>query len=60
MPAETIMPTDTQPAGHGGTPELPQPKTPLQWAELRGERTDALSEYQAQARQAAAERAETR
>ena len=56
MPAETIKPTEEQPAGHGDTPDLPQPKSPKEWAEQRGNGADALSQYQQASRQAAQSR----
>jgi len=43
MTTAKIKPTEEQPAGHGGTPDLPVPKTPKEWAEARGERSDAIS-----------------
>jgi hypothetical protein len=32
-----LLPSEAQPAGHGGTPDLPQPKTPMEWAQQRGQ-----------------------
>jgi len=45
MAAETILPTQQQPAGHGSTPDLPEPKSPTEWAEARAAGADALSRY---------------
>ena len=44
MPTAKIKPTEAQPAGHGATRDLPTPKTPKEWAEARGERSDAISQ----------------
>jgi hypothetical protein len=57
MPAETLLPTEAESAGHGATPELPKPKTPKEWAEQRGNNADALSQYARESRDAAAARA---
>jgi len=45
MPTAKIKPTEAQPAGHGATRELPTPQTPKEWAEARGNRTDATSQF---------------
>ena len=55
MPTAKILPTEEQPAGHGATRELPVPKTPKEWAEARGNRTDAISEFARESRELAAQ-----
>lgn len=42
MPTAKILPSEAQPPGHGATPELPEPKSPKEWAEARGNGTDAF------------------
>ena len=44
MPTAKIKPTEAQPPGHGATRDLPTPKTTKEWAEARGERSDAISQ----------------
>ena len=48
MPTAKILPSEEQPAGHGATRELPEPKSPKEWAEARGNGTDAFGKEAAQ------------
>jgi hypothetical protein len=48
MPTAKILPSEAQPPGHGATRELPEPKSPQEWAEARGNGTDAFSQEAAQ------------